>query len=163
MLLACFVGLAEQTLVPIIVAALGMWSVWFYLRFWMNNEGNRGDPSIEMAFMGMFPGPLRPLARWIGTVAYACAARLDKWRLLDDGYVDLEHRASARRPSAQEIERRRQLALHLLDKKIAEKQANSPKTSPGMFADFDGRMELPQPIIDSGSREPNRPMVILHA
>lgn len=119
-ILAIFSSLGSQSFLPIILASSGILTTYWYLRFLRLTDGQRGDRSIAMSFSVMFPVSLQFLAEFLATKSYRLAAKFDRWEILQE--CDIEGRIVNRRVSAQEIERRRLLAIQLLNEKLAQKK-----------------------------------------
>jgi hypothetical protein len=147
LIISLFSALAAQSFVPLILATVGVLSTYLYLRYIRIVDGHKGDRSVGMSFPIMFPSLLRPFAEFLATKSYEIASPLDRWEILLD--TDIEGRPTTRRLSAQEEGRRRQMALQLLNEKMAqkrEKEANGPIAS-----------------AQSMASEPNRPMMLQQA
>lgn len=122
LLLAVFDGLGAQTCAPILLSSSGILSTYWYIRFFKVVDGRRGDRSIAMSFPALFPAFLHTPMEWLSTGTFRMACKVDRWSLLHGSLADEENRLSSRRFSSQEMERRRLMALNILNEKMNRKR-----------------------------------------
>ncbi|BGP47508.1 hypothetical protein JCM10450v2_003363 [Rhodotorula kratochvilovae] len=120
--IACVIGYQS----PYILIQFGWLVSWFYLRFFKYNEGVdfRGDRSETFAFHNWFPPFIQKYVTIATTFAFNLAVRfrlLPAWGLDPESGVPGSGSGYAQVPGGQraEAERRRQLALEALDRRMA--------------------------------------------
>lgn len=153
-LLALFDALGAQTCAPLILSIGGMISSYWYIRFFKTVDGRRGDRSIALSFPALFPAILHGPTEWLSTTAFRTATKLDRWGWLQGHMTDEENRIPCRRHSAQEMERRRMMALSILNEKMnrkREEMAGNPQ-------DLHLMAETAAETINS--QENNRPQIL---
>jgi hypothetical protein len=118
---ALFLSLAEQSFAPLVLAFSGILAAYWYMRYMKIVDGRRGDRSIAMSFTAMFPAILRPLGIFLASKGHDWACRADRWNIIRDWQSDLEIQ-DVGRLSPTEIERRRTMALQILNEKMIAKR-----------------------------------------
>ncbi|GAA6007553.1 hypothetical protein JCM10207_006384 [Rhodosporidiobolus poonsookiae] len=129
--IACVLGYQS----PYILIQFGWLVSWFYLRFikWSESGDFRGDRSETFAFASWFPPFVQPYITRLTTLIFALAVRFK----LVEPWTDLESAPGssgggyAQVPGGQraEAERRRQLALDALDRRMATTPTPAPASS----------------------------------
>ncbi|KWU43266.1 DUF1751-domain-containing protein, partial [Rhodotorula sp. JG-1b] len=117
---------------PYILVQFGWLVSWFYLRFFKYNEGVdfRGDRSETFAFHNWFPPFVQKYVARVANFVFLLAVR---FKVLPSWGTDVESGTYAPVPGGQraEAERRRQLALEALDRRMA---APPPNNTPATAA-----------------------------
>ncbi|GAA5994619.1 uncharacterized protein JCM10292_002171 [Rhodotorula paludigena] len=142
---ACVLGYQS----PYILIQFGWLVSWFYLRFIKYNEGGdfRGDRSETFSFANWFPPFAQKYVTILTTFAFNLAVRfkvLPAWGIDPESGVPGSGSGYAQVPGGQraEAERRRQLALEALDRRMA---APPPSTASRALSAAAGRATSPAP------------------
>ncbi|POY73830.1 hypothetical protein BMF94_3371 [Rhodotorula taiwanensis] len=145
---------------PYILVQFGWLVSWFYLRFFKYNDGVdfRGDRSETFAFHNWFPPLIQKYVQRLAGFAFSLAVRfkvLPSWGIdvesgssvLGNGVTGAGGASYTPVPGGQraEAERRRQLALEALDRRMA-----APPTTPASTVLGGGATSSTSPVLGSG-------------
>ncbi|GAA6035830.1 hypothetical protein JCM8097_005727 [Rhodosporidiobolus ruineniae] len=120
--IACLIGYQS----PYILIQFGWLVSWFYLRFikWSESGDFRGDRSETFAFASWFPPFVQPYISRLTAFVFSLAVRfklIEPWTDLESHGLSSSQGGYSQVPGGQraEAERRRQLALEALDRRLA--------------------------------------------
>ncbi|BGP15462.1 hypothetical protein JCM10213v2_003441 [Rhodosporidiobolus nylandii] len=126
----CLIGMQS----PWILIQFGWLVSWFYLRFikWSESGDFRGDRSETFAFASWFPPFVQPYVTKLSTFVFGLALRfrlIAPWTDIESGLGSSTGAGGYQQvPGGQraEAERRRQLALEALDRRMASTPTSAP-------------------------------------